>query len=125
MVGPNDASGAGVDNPGGYATGMWCFHPGFVGMFFAIMLKRSESARGARSRDDQGGEDRHDDGSCITRRRHAPMNAPPCCSQRRPSRCDCVGLQRENSLVVTDEPSRAIGLACQAAAVNLGNGVSP
>ena len=53
------------------------------------------------------------------------MNAPPCCSQRRPSRCDCVGLQRENGPVVTDEPSRAIGLAWQAAAVNLGNGVSP
>ncbi|HLF13391.1 MAG TPA: MFS transporter [Bacteroidota bacterium] len=43
----NDASGAGAANPGGYATGMWLFSIlGFVGMFFAIMLKRSESGPG-------------------------------------------------------------------------------
>ncbi len=37
---------------------------------------------------------------------------------------DCVGLQPgERVLVVTDEPLRAIGLACRQAAVNLGNSV--
>ncbi|MFH1572725.1 MAG: MFS transporter, partial [Acidobacteriota bacterium] len=36
----NDAAGAGADNPGGYALGMWIFSIlGFVGLFFAILLR--------------------------------------------------------------------------------------
>lgn len=44
----NDASGAGAANPGGYATGIWMFSTlGFVGLAFALLLKRSESGPGA------------------------------------------------------------------------------
>jgi MFS family permease len=40
----NDLNGAGAENPGGYAVGMWIFSVlGFIGMFFAIMLRRRES----------------------------------------------------------------------------------
>jgi len=39
----NDFSGAGVDNPGGYALGMWFFSVlGFLGFLFAWMLRRAE-----------------------------------------------------------------------------------
>ena len=39
----NDFSGAGVDNPGGYALGMWFFSVlGLLGFFFAWMLRRAE-----------------------------------------------------------------------------------
>jgi MFS family permease len=44
----NDASGASAKNPSGYAAGMWAFSIlGFVGLFFAIMLRRSETGPGA------------------------------------------------------------------------------
>lgn len=40
----NDMSAAGVDNPGGYATGMWIFSIlGFLALAFAIALRWSES----------------------------------------------------------------------------------
>jgi MFS family permease len=44
MIGwANDASGASTTNPGGYALGMWIFSiTGFVGFFFAWMLRRNE-----------------------------------------------------------------------------------
>lgn len=43
----NDSAGAGAGNPGGYAAGMWMFSVlGFVGLFFAIMLRRSEAGPG-------------------------------------------------------------------------------
>jgi MFS family permease len=44
MIGwANDASGASSTNPGGYALGMWIFSiTGFVGFFFAWMLRRNE-----------------------------------------------------------------------------------
>jgi len=43
----NDASAAGADNPGGYALGMWIFSVlGFLGLFFAILLRRSETGPG-------------------------------------------------------------------------------
>jgi MFS family permease len=44
MVGAaNDASHATGQNPGGYALGMWIFSTlGFLGLFFAIMLRRNE-----------------------------------------------------------------------------------
>jgi MFS family permease len=41
----NDASGASAQNPGGYTPGMWIFSTlGFLGFFFAILLKRAETA---------------------------------------------------------------------------------
>lgn len=44
----NDYSGAGPDNPGGYALGMWIFSIlGFLGFFFAWMLRRSETGPNA------------------------------------------------------------------------------
>jgi MFS family permease len=40
----NDFSGASPTNPGGYALGMWIFSAsGFLGFFFAWMLRRSET----------------------------------------------------------------------------------
>ena len=40
----NDYSGAGLSNPGGYALGMWIFSVlGFVGLFFAILLRLRET----------------------------------------------------------------------------------
>ena len=40
----NDLTGAGESNPGGYAMGMWIFSIlGFLGLFFSIMLRRSET----------------------------------------------------------------------------------
>lgn len=40
----NDFSGAGGDNPGGYALGMWIFSSlGFIGFFFAYLLRRRET----------------------------------------------------------------------------------
>lgn len=40
----NDYSGAGLQNPGGYALGMWIFSIlGFVGMAFAILLRFRET----------------------------------------------------------------------------------
>jgi MFS family permease len=40
----NDFTKAGEGNPGGYALGMWIFSLlGFLGLFFAIMLRKSES----------------------------------------------------------------------------------
>ncbi len=44
MIGSaNDYSGAGPANPGGYALGMWIFSVlGFLGFFFAFMLRREE-----------------------------------------------------------------------------------
>jgi MFS family permease len=45
MIGwANDFSGAGVENPGGYALGMWIFSVlGFLGFFFAWLLRRQET----------------------------------------------------------------------------------
>jgi MFS family permease len=45
MIGwANDYSGAGVENPGGYALGMWIFSIlGFLGFFFAWLLRREET----------------------------------------------------------------------------------
>ncbi|MCL7962903.1 MAG: MFS transporter [marine benthic group bacterium] len=44
MIGwANDYSGASATNPGGYALGMWIFSVlGFLGFFFAYMLRREE-----------------------------------------------------------------------------------
>lgn len=43
----NDSSGAAAANPGGYALGMWIFSSlGFLGLFFAYQLKRSDSVLG-------------------------------------------------------------------------------
>ena len=40
----NDFSGASFQNPGGYALGMWIFSvSGFLGFFFAWMLRRAET----------------------------------------------------------------------------------
>ena len=45
----NDHAGASVTNPGGYALGMWIFSVlGFLGFFFAWMLRRSETGPGAK-----------------------------------------------------------------------------
>jgi MFS family permease len=45
----NDTSGASAENPGGYALGMWCFSVlGFLGFFFAWLLRRAETGPGAR-----------------------------------------------------------------------------
>lgn len=44
----NDYAGAGLANPGGYALGMWIFSIlGFLGLFFALMLRKSETGAGA------------------------------------------------------------------------------
>jgi MFS family permease len=45
MIGwANDYSGASVQNPGGYALGMWIFSIlGFLGFFFAWLLRRTET----------------------------------------------------------------------------------
>ena len=45
MIGAaNDSQQAGVQHPEGYALGMWIFSSlGFVGLFFAYMLRRSET----------------------------------------------------------------------------------
>jgi MFS family permease len=45
MIGwANDYSGAGVENPGGYALGMWIFSIlGLLGFFFAWLLRREET----------------------------------------------------------------------------------
>jgi hypothetical protein len=41
----NDAGHASAQNPGGYTLGMWIFSTlGFLGFFFAILLKRHEGA---------------------------------------------------------------------------------
>jgi MFS family permease len=43
----NDVSGASATNPGGYTTGMWIFSIlGFLGLFFAFMLRRTENKKG-------------------------------------------------------------------------------
>ena len=40
----NDISGAGPNNPGGYALGMWIFSIlGFVAFFFAFLLRQRET----------------------------------------------------------------------------------
>ena len=40
----NDMSAAGAANPGGYAAGMWIFSVlGFFGLFFAALLRKSET----------------------------------------------------------------------------------
>jgi MFS family permease len=40
----NDYAGASVGNPGGYALGMWIFSIlGFLGFFFAWLLRRQET----------------------------------------------------------------------------------
>lgn len=40
----NDFTGAGENNPGGYALGMWIFSIlGFLGLFFSIMLRKAET----------------------------------------------------------------------------------
>ena len=39
----NDFTHAGENNPGGYALGMWIFSIlGFLGLFFSLMLRKSE-----------------------------------------------------------------------------------
>ncbi len=44
----NDYAGAGIDNPGGYALGMWVFSIlSFLGLFFSFMLRQSETGPGA------------------------------------------------------------------------------
>jgi len=45
MIGwANDYSGASIENPGGYGLGMWIFSIlGFLGFFFAWLLRRSET----------------------------------------------------------------------------------
>jgi len=45
MIGwANDYSGASVQSPGGYAMGMWIFSIlGFLGFFFAWLLRRAET----------------------------------------------------------------------------------
>ena len=49
MIGEaNDYSGAGADNPGGYALGMWIFSTlGFLGLLFSFLLRRSETGAGS------------------------------------------------------------------------------
>jgi MFS family permease len=49
MIGwANDYGGASVADPGGYALGMWIFSIlGFLGFFFAWMLRKSETGPGA------------------------------------------------------------------------------
>ena len=49
MIGKaNDYAGAGAANPGGYALGMWIFSVlGFLGLFFSILLRKSETGPGA------------------------------------------------------------------------------
>jgi MFS family permease len=49
MIGwANDYSGASATNPGGYALGMWIFSiSGFLGFFFAWLLRRSETGPNA------------------------------------------------------------------------------
>jgi MFS family permease len=43
----NDAGAAGAANPGGYTLGMWIFSTlGFLGLFFAVMLRKSERGPG-------------------------------------------------------------------------------
>ena len=43
----NDFSQASATNPGGYKLGMWIFSIlGFLGLFFAYMLRRTENAKG-------------------------------------------------------------------------------
>jgi MFS family permease len=45
----NDSSAASATNPGGYALGMWIFSVlGFLGFFFAWLLRRAETGPGAR-----------------------------------------------------------------------------
>jgi MFS family permease len=45
----NDVARASAENPGGYALGMWIFSVlGFVGFFFAWLLRRAETGPGAR-----------------------------------------------------------------------------
>jgi MFS family permease len=48
MIGTaNDASGAGAQNPGGYALGMWIFSTlGFLGLLFSYLLRKSETRPG-------------------------------------------------------------------------------
>ncbi len=42
----NDVSGASASNPGGYTMGMWIFSIlGFLGLFFAYMLRRTENKK--------------------------------------------------------------------------------
>ena len=44
----NDFEGANVNNPGGYDLGMWIFSIlGFLGLFFAFMLRKAETGPGA------------------------------------------------------------------------------
>jgi MFS family permease len=44
----NDYSGASVENPGGYALGMWIFSIlGLLGFFFSWMLRRAETGPNA------------------------------------------------------------------------------
>jgi len=44
----NDTARAGVDNPGGYALGMWIFSClGFFGFLFALLLRKNESGPNA------------------------------------------------------------------------------
>ncbi len=44
----NDYAGASATNPGGYAMGMWIFSIlGFLGLFFAVLLRRSETGPGS------------------------------------------------------------------------------
>jgi MFS family permease len=49
MIGmANDYSGASGQNPGGYALGMWIFSTlGFLGLLFAILLRRNETGPNA------------------------------------------------------------------------------
>jgi len=45
----NDVARASAENPGGYALGMWIFSAlGFLGFFFAWLLRRAETGPGAR-----------------------------------------------------------------------------
>jgi hypothetical protein len=45
MIGrTNDAFGASAANPGGYTAGMWIFSIlGFLGFFFAVLLRKQET----------------------------------------------------------------------------------
>jgi hypothetical protein len=49
MIGKaNDFAGASAANPGGYSLGMWIFSIlGFLGFFFAFMLRRAETGPNA------------------------------------------------------------------------------
>jgi len=48
----NDFSFAGPENPGGYALGMWIFSSlGFLGLFFALLLNRTEARPGSHGLD--------------------------------------------------------------------------